>query len=312
MTNEPDSLLVTFDAAGNRTVTPRGHQIEAYAVTEGVRFVAFDNASHLLGGDHNDIKHVAGFAHWLNALAERIGGATLLLHHPNKGGDDWLGSVAYENQFRSRLFMDRPLDSIDPNARVLTNPKANYAASGGEVRFRWWRGSFMRDVDLPDDAIAEIVDSTEVQHDNAVFLACLAERNRQLRPVSERPSRSYAPAVFADMPESKGIGRKRLQAAMDRLFKSSIIARSVIGWDTVKRRPLEGVREVEGAATNAPNARTEPAHNAHLTPPQTCTEPSPEPPPHHTLHTTYVEGAAAMAAAIPHSDGAPPSPASLF
>ncbi|MFM7404743.1 MAG: AAA family ATPase [Erythrobacter sp.] len=167
MTREPDSLLVTFDAAGNRTVTPRGHQIEAYAVAERLKFIAFDNASHLLGGDHNDIKHVAGFAHWLNSLAETIEGATLLLHHPNKSGDDWLGSVAYENQFRSRLFMDRPLDAVDPNARVLTNPKANYAASGGEVRFRWWRGSFMRDADLPADAVAAINETAQAQHDAA-------------------------------------------------------------------------------------------------------------------------------------------------
>lgn len=312
MTEQTDTLLVSFDTAGNRTVTPRGSQIERYAIEHEIAFLAFDNASHLMGGDHNDLKHVAGFAHWLNALAQRINGATLLLHHPNKSGDDWLGSVAYENQFRSRLFMDRPTDAIDLNARVLSNPKANYAASGGEVRFRWWRGTFLRDSDLPADAIAEIVESTEAQHDNAVFLACLTERNRQLRPVSERPSRTYAPAVFADMPESKGVGRKRLHAAMDRLFKSGAVHRSVIGWDTVKRRPLEGVREVVGDAPSAHNARPERAPNPPTTPPLTRTGPSPEPPPHHTPYTTYMEGAAHMPAALPHSGKAPPPPASLF
>lgn len=316
MTEQPDSLLVTFDAAGNRTVTSRGLQVEAFAVDHALGFLALDNASHLMGGDHNAVKDVAGFAHWLNKLAQRIGGAVMLLHHPNKSGDDWLGSVAYENQFRSRLFMDRPADAVDPDMRVLTNPKANYARSGGEVHFRWYRGTFLRDTDLPADAIAAIVETTEAVHDNEVFLTCLAERNRQLRPVSERFAPNYAPKVFADMAESKGIGKKRLQAAMDRLFKTGIIARSVIGWDTVKRRPLEGVREVEGAAPNpqsAPNPRTKPAPDPapngapdlHQTPHQTA-------PNTHPYTYGIAEGAAPMVAALPHDGVAPPTPASLF
>src|SRR3546814_3480150 len=77
----------------------------------------------------------------LNNLASEIDGSVLFLGHPNKAGQDFSGSTAWENQVRSRLFMEVPKDeegnAPDPDARVLVRGKANYARNGERVTFRW-------------------------------------------------------------------------------------------------------------------------------------------------------------------------------
>lgn len=107
--------------------------------------------------------------------------------------------------------------------------------------------------------------------DNALFLACLRERNEQGRAVSERPSVSYAPAVFATMAESKKIGRDRLAQAMDRLFRIRAIERAEL-WRGPDRKPVYGLRETAGNAgdragdARAGSIQTQPegAENSHF------------------------------------------------
>src|SRR3546814_7478291 len=81
----------------------------------------------------------------LNNLASEIDGSVLFLGHPNKAGQDFSGSTAWENQVRSRLFMEVPKDeegnAPDPDARVLVLGKANYARNGERVNFRWLKRS---------------------------------------------------------------------------------------------------------------------------------------------------------------------------
>ena len=90
--------------------------------------------------------------------------------------------------------------------------------------------------------------------DNDIFLNCLRERNRQQRAVSEKSSKTYAPLVFAGMPESKGIGKTRLEKAMDRLFRLDKIERGEL-WKGADRKAVIGLRETpeEGAGNVADN-----------------------------------------------------------
>jgi RecA-family ATPase len=248
MVDEDDTFLFEIAEAGHGVPTPRGVQVARSIDATGGLFV-FDNATQVYCGDHDKIGEVGAFAHWLNRLAtvnenscHKGPRAGVLLHHPNKNGAEWLGSVAYENQFRSRLFMDRP-DTPDEDMRRLRNPKANYSKTGGETLFRWHEGAFIRDEDLPDDRRAELAEIAGCSRDNDLFLTCLAERTRQQRAVSERVSSTYAPTIFAAMPESKGIGKARLIGAMDRLFRLNRIERAELPWKQ-QRRPVEGLREV--------------------------------------------------------------------
>jgi RecA-family ATPase len=237
--------LATFDASERLVIGPRYREIEATVKAHGIGFAALDNASHLMAGDHNSLHQVAAFLGLLNRLAQLCDGATLILHHPNKAGDDWLGSVAWENQVRSRLML-KPGDTPgDNDTRVLENPKANYSPRGGQIDFRWFKGAFRRDEDMPRVMADEVAANAAANFDNDIFLSCLRERNKQRRAVSEKHSPTFAPTIFAGMAESKKIGKRRLQAAMDRLYRIGAIERAEL-WKGDDRKPVYGLRETAG------------------------------------------------------------------
>src|SRR3546814_15170111 len=65
---------------------------------------------------------------------------------------------------------------------------------------------------------------------------------RREQAVSENvASRTYAPLVFSKMPEAKGIGKARLEAAMDRLYRIDAIERGYL-W-RADRQDKFGLRE---------------------------------------------------------------------
>jgi RecA-family ATPase len=256
MTGEEGNSLANVDSSGRLIMSDRWRELQSTVKSVGAGFVALDNASHLLTGHnvHNDIGAVATFLGMLSGLAITTNGAVLILHHPNKAGDDWLGSVAWENQVRSRLIM-KPSDiEGDHDARSLQNPKANYGPSGGRLDFRWCRGALVRDEDLPPNLGEELAASLKATADNETFLKCLRQRTRERRAVSERRSPSFAPTVFAGMPEAKGLGKKRLEQAMDRLFRIGAIERAEL-WKGADRKPVFGLRETaeKGAGNGADN-----------------------------------------------------------
>lgn len=251
MTEVLDGVLFGHGENGRLGPTQVGRKAEQMLRYLQPALFVFDNASHIAAIDHDALTEVAPLAHWLNRLAGQ-NGAGLLLHHPNKAGAEWLGSVAYENQFRSRIFLDRP-DTPDRDVRRLTNPKANYSATGGEVLFRWYKGAFVRDEDLPADHGRELRAAAEAGRDNSLFLACLTELTRQQQAVSEKTSSTYAPVVFAGMPESKHIGKHRLEEAMKRLIRLGTIERGLLPWRR-DRKEVFGVRLTcaDGCADGAP------------------------------------------------------------
>jgi RecA-family ATPase len=228
--------------------TGRYRNLREAAVERGVEFVVLDNVAHLFIGDENNRAQVAGFMSLLEKLAQTIG-CVLLIGHPNKAGAQWSGSTAWENQVRSRLYMEVPRDGDgnepDRDARVLSVGKANYGERGAELRFRWHRGAFIADDDLRDDERAELSRVIQGNADQDTFVRCLRERTRQLRAVSEKRSPSYAPSVFAAMPEAKGTPQKRLEKAMDALFRLGKIERAEL-WKGPDRKAVYGLRETAG------------------------------------------------------------------
>jgi hypothetical protein len=199
---------------------------------------------------------------------------------------------------RSQIVLSRPDGAIDPDERVLTLGKANYARQGDELRFRWHNFALVRDRDLPSDVRAELSASIQANLDNDIFLRCLDERNRQERAVSEsKASRTYAPKEFAAMPESKGIGRGRLEAAMDRLFRTGAIERGIVGRYKGEGKDMIGLRRTADDLGQTPDDLSD---DVPMTPSDDVPMTYRRPPKAHTP-ILRIEGAAREAAApSPH------------
>jgi RecA-family ATPase len=154
----------------------------------------------------------------------------LVLSHPSVAGmatkTGTSGSTAWSNSVRSRLYLERPQSEdgveIDPNARVLSVKKANYGKTGEQIKLRWNDGVFVRDNGASFDRAAAH------QRVEQVFVDLLKLYIQQARDVSDRPSRTFAPAVFAEHPNADGITAVAFKRAMENL-----LARQVIGVETV-------------------------------------------------------------------------------
>jgi len=290
---EAENPFLVVAADDGVRVTPLGKAIEQLVDQHAIGLLVLDNASQIAGIDHNAVEQVAPFAHWLGTIAKRCRGAVLLLHHTNKAGQDYLGSVAYNNQFRSRLLLARPADCLDPDVRVLSNPKANYSRAGNSIEVRWFNGSFVRDEDLPVSIREQAARSSSTMAEDAAFLCCLRARAAQGdgRQVGPAPGPNYAPAQFEGMAEAKGLPRAKLKQAMDRLFAAGIIESQTVR-NTAKGRDVTVVVERSIAPRTPP--RTLPEH---------CSRSFPNPHPNHPAHTLPPTGGRPPGAVAPGEAG---------
>lgn len=210
--------LATFDHEGKLRPAKSFNILKATIEATGADLIVLDNAAHLFAGNENDRQQVTAFVNLLYSLCRGLGVTIILVAHANKAGDTYSGSTAWLNAVRSQIVMSRPDGSIDPDERVLSLGKANYARQGEEIRCRWHDFSLILEDDLSDDVRAEIAETAAAASDNAAFLACLEARERDGLIVSPNVSPNYAPSQFEAMPKAKGIGRDRLRAAMERLL----------------------------------------------------------------------------------------------
>lgn len=290
--------LATFDQDGRLQPREAFELVRSTIAATGARLVVLDNVAHLFAGNENDRAQVTAFINLLYVLCREHGVTILLVAHRNKVGDTYSGSTAWLNAVRSQIVLERP-EGLDPDARVLTVGKANYARPDQQIAFRWHDFALILDSDLPADRREELASIVMASADNDTFLTCLRERNRQERPVSEnKASRTYAPKEFAAMAEAKGATAPRLEAAMDRLFRLGRIARGVVC--NIGRKDREGL--IECADPRADLALTRCADVRGVGAP-TCADVRP-----HTPHTSYGTGAA-LTAAPPASEGWHENPA---
>lgn len=270
--NSLNAALVRPGADGTIERTENFSYLRDAAIRAQLGFLALDNVAHLFAGNENSRHEVAAFVMALNSLASTLRGSVLFLGHPNKAGAEFSGSTAWENQVRSRIHLECPSsddgDVTDPDLRILSRSKANYARNGETLTFRWHKWAFVRLEDLPGNRGEELAATIQANNENAAFLACLRVRNEQKRPVSERFSATYAPKVFAAMPEARGVSKRNLEKAMDRLFRCGQIERGNVCWNDQARRPHEGIVET-GRAQQTP--ATDPQQTYAPDPQQTRT-----------------------------------------
>jgi RecA-family ATPase len=243
---ELNNELGVFDKERRFSLAPRFEQIKETAIAHDIRFIVLDNASHFYAGNENARNEVAAFTNALNRLAGELHGAVLLVAHPNKAGDEYSGSTAWENQVRARLFLgmveDEAGNVIDADLRVLRRSKTNYDKKGTEVQFRWHEWAYVLPTDLPENEYKKYQEGMQLVAENTRFLDCLKKLNAQKINVSHSPqAANYAPKKMAQMPMASGMQRHQFARAMERLLDcGSIVAQSKV-FENEKRQPVLGL-----------------------------------------------------------------------
>lgn len=316
-----DNELAVFDAMGRISVCDRYRDIQDACARVEARHVALDNTGHFFSGNENDRHQVAGFVGLLNGLAALIDGSVVIIGHPNKAGAEYSGSTAWENQVRSRLFMETPSNDdgepFDPDVRVLRRGKSNYAQKGGELTFRWHKWTFVLPDHLSEDEQISIRQVTQDTAENERFLACLAARSEEKRAVSEQEaSPTYAPRIFSKMDMAKGMKMEAFKRAMDRLFRIKAIERGTLPWDKSRGHAAEGLKmTAEFTRERRYNSASDPcvSHASDRAPDMRPTSDAKEEKgcvslrPAVTPSTTYYEGAYLGVVAPSFADEEPPA-----
>ena len=265
--------LVTFDRDGSLERSNTFSLLRNTVEVTGATFLILDNLAHLFAGNENDRGQVTAFVNALYSLVRNQGVTILLLGHPNKSGDSYSGSTAWLNAVRSQIEINRVQDGegnvLDPDARVLTLGKANYARAGAQQGFRWHEFAFVLEQDLPTDTRAELVEAQKAAAENEAFLACLRARSAiEGREVGPNRGPNFAPSRFAEMTEAKGFRKAALARAMERLFYTGAIKT-----EQVKRKGNDYktiiVEASEPPSEPLPNTSSEPVRTAFRTVPRT-------------------------------------------
>jgi len=327
--------LATFTPDGRMVATKRYDQVRHAVLSFGARLVFIDNAAHVFSGNENARHDVATFLGLLERLSIEINGAVVLMAHPNKQhaqgnrqGNEYAGSVGWSAHVRNRLFLDwdSPEDGMpsDPDARVLRRSKANYAARGEEVLFRWHKWAFVREDDLPANVGAEIAAVARANSENERFMECLAKLTEEHRNVSHsRSASNYAPKVMAAIPSAGGMRIKQLEAAMNRLLHLGTVLAAQPLWRGADRKPVLGLAinpDSNGVRDGAGRLDEKPQKTAREQFAESCGtardgsienggKPRGEVRGRGCPNTTYIEGAASEAAA-PSPEMADSDPAS--
>ena len=78
---------------------------------------------------------------------------------------------------------------------------------GARLRFRWHKGAFVRDEDLPPDHFKQMRATAEVAAENEAYMRCLAAAALVQQAVSHHPGTNYAPTIFSKMTEGSPFTR---------------------------------------------------------------------------------------------------------
>jgi hypothetical protein len=106
----------------------------------------------------------------------------------------------------------------DPELRELQFLKNNYGPKAQKILVRWKDGVLVQ-----AQAIGSLDKMAADQNADSAFLRLLGKFNQQLRDVSPKPSKIYAPTLFAADPDAGGIKCRTFEQAMSRLLDANKI-----------------------------------------------------------------------------------------
>lgn len=216
---EEDALLSVPEGPGKTMLqTPLFRRVEEWLSMHKPALTVLDTLADLFGGDEINRGQARQFIGQLRGLALKYETTVLLLAHPSLSGmargDGNSGSTAWNNSVRSRLYMRRVAgeDGVeaDPDARSLEVMKANYGRIGLSLSLRYRDGAFF------SDGIAGAPDAkaTAAKADR-VFMRLLRECHANGRRVNHTGGNSYAPKVFASLPNAEGVTKAAFRRAME-------------------------------------------------------------------------------------------------
>lgn len=142
-----DNLLMTFDQESRGKLTDRFAEICKFLDAFRPRLVVLDTLADIFGGNEINRTQARQFIQGVGGqLARQYGCAVVIPAHPSASGlstgSGTSGSTAWNNTFRSRLYITRPDDEEETDKRLLSRMKSNYAPKGAEITAMWDNGAF--------------------------------------------------------------------------------------------------------------------------------------------------------------------------
>ena len=242
-----DNLLEVFSPGRSAQQTPFFSQIKAAILTYDAELVVLDTAADLFGGNENVRAEVRQFlSTTLGRLARDTGAAIVLISHPSASGRDSGrgdgGSTAWNNSVRSRLYLKRPDggsngENYDPNARVLSREKANYASAGTIVECRYEDGVFASDEGEVETWLQEKIRKDQAEKAFLAGMRELSDTGVQVNTYSNQSN--FAPKALRDCTsECDEFDVSELKLAMNRLIKDGKLKIVETGPPSRKRSQL--------------------------------------------------------------------------
>ena len=246
-----DNILMHFNG-GRSELTPFFNQLVSAARDFAAELVIIDTVADTFGGNQNDAGQVRQFVQMaLGRIAREIKGSVVACAHPSRdgqrSGSGESGSVQWDAAFRSRLYLSAPAnddpDAVgpEPNARILTRKKANYAPRDETIDLQWRDGAF-----IEEHQSTGTLGSIERRTAERVFLDLLDTTEKQGRYLSaSKHAGNYAPKIFGASPNRGHYTKRDFASAMERLFAADEMRMELYGRTADERRRI--VRVVEEA-----------------------------------------------------------------
>jgi RecA-family ATPase len=245
-----ENLLMTFAADGVGTPTPFFSQLIGLAKTSGVQLIVIDTAADTFAGNENIRPQVRQFIALLTRLARAVDGAVILLAHPSltgktTGSGDG-GSTAWSNSVRSRLYLKKleaaSGEELDPDRRILSRVKANYASTGVDLKLRYDRGAFANETDgLGGDGETARPSAHLREAEDALMAGMNELLAKGMRCNVHKGQANYAPKALREKTGvCAGFSEEELTFAMNRLIKSDRL-RSIEEGPVSRRRSFLSV-----------------------------------------------------------------------
>jgi RecA-family ATPase len=224
-----DATLAVPDRDGQMQPTALFDELRREAMKVQPKLIVLDTAADVFAGNEISRRQVTQFLTMLRKLAADAGGAAVvLISHPSltgvSTGSGLSGSTGWHNRVRARIYLtiikDEDDENSDSGGREVEFKKNNYGPQGKTLPLHWQDGVWVAD-ELPDEGDMQVAH----RRGEGVFRALLKRFSEAGRNVTDKVSRSYAPALFSREPETlkAKMSKRDLEDAMSRLFAKGII-----------------------------------------------------------------------------------------
>jgi RecA-family ATPase len=254
--------LLAYDRKGIVVPTPLFDEVRKLIDSFKPALTIVGNRVNIFSVGQNDDAQARQCVGLLNSLVLAFDTTVIMPGHASKtglqeGGDGSSGSVQWSNALRHRLWLRAPtkkeIDEGDHSKddRILQVMKSNWGPSGSALTMHWQDGVFVAENEnrpvIGNVGLKQQQDEDYARAEDE-FMRLLDKAELQRHNLSASPtSNNNAPKLFsADSecrPEFKGKGgRKKLAAAMDRLFEKKAIEIAQYGYPSDRTYRLARVK----------------------------------------------------------------------